>query len=44
MVTTESEKGRIVEAVRAGVNNFALKPFTPEVLLEKARKVLGIAA
>ena len=44
MVTTESEKDRILEALKAGVNNFALKPFTPVVLLEKVKKTLGIAA
>jgi two-component system chemotaxis response regulator CheY len=29
MITTEAEKSRVVEAVQAGVNNYALKPFTP---------------
>ena len=44
MVTTESEKSRIMEAIKAGVNNYALKPFTPDVLLQKVRQTLGIAA
>jgi two-component system chemotaxis response regulator CheY len=44
MVTTESEKSRIVEAIRAGVNNYILKPFTPEGMLEKIRLTLRIAA
>ena len=38
MVTTESEKSRILEALKAGVNNYAFKPFTPESLLEKVKK------
>jgi two-component system chemotaxis response regulator CheY len=44
MVTTESEKERIIEAIKAGVNNYALKPFTPEILLGKIRQTLKIAA
>jgi len=35
MVTTEAEKPRIIEAIKAGVNNYVVKPFTPETLLEK---------
>jgi two-component system chemotaxis response regulator CheY len=44
MVTTEAEKGRIMEAVKAGVNNYALKPFTPEALLDKVKSTLAKAA
>lgn len=32
MVTTEAEKPRVVEAIKAGVNNYIVKPFTPDVL------------
>jgi two-component system chemotaxis response regulator CheY len=32
MVTTEAEKSRVVEAIKAGVNNYVVKPFTPEIL------------
>lgn len=32
MVTTEAEKARVLEAIQAGVNNYAVKPFTPESL------------
>jgi two-component system chemotaxis response regulator CheY len=35
MVTSESEKSRILEAIQAGANNYIVKPFTPDVLKEK---------
>ena len=35
MVTSESEKTRILEAVQAGATNYIVKPFTPDVLREK---------
>lgn len=35
MVTTEAEKPRIIEAIKAGVNNYLVKPFTPDALQEK---------
>jgi two-component system, chemotaxis family, chemotaxis protein CheY len=35
MVTSESEKTRILEAIQAGANNYIVKPFTPDVLKEK---------
>jgi two-component system chemotaxis response regulator CheY len=40
MVTTEAEKSRILDAIRAGVNNYAMKPFTPDALLERVRATL----
>jgi two-component system chemotaxis response regulator CheY len=40
MVTTEAEKPRIIEAIKAGVNNYVVKPFTPETLLEKIDETL----
>jgi two-component system chemotaxis response regulator CheY len=41
MVTTEAEKHRIVDAVKAGVNNYVIKPFTPEGLTEKVQQTLA---
>ena len=35
LVTAEVLKGNVVEAVRAGVNNYVVKPFTAETLREK---------
>ena len=41
MVTTEAEKHRIMEAVQAGINDYLVKPFTPDALLEKTKKFMG---
>ncbi|MEW6321159.1 MAG: response regulator [Acidobacteriota bacterium] len=35
MVTTNAAKEDIVEALRAGVNNYIVKPFTPDTFREK---------
>lgn len=35
MVTSESDKAQVVEAIRAGVNGYVLKPFTPEDILAR---------
>ncbi|HOI56189.1 MAG TPA: response regulator [Phycisphaerae bacterium] len=40
MCTTEAEKPRVVEAVKAGVTNYIVKPFTPSVLQEKLDETL----
>jgi len=42
MVTTEAAKEDILEALKAGVNNYIVKPFTPEVLKEKVEIVMGL--
>lgn len=44
MVTTRSVREDIVAAVEAGVNNYIVKPFTPQVLKEKIDLVLAAAA
>ncbi|MFQ5498224.1 MAG: response regulator [Candidatus Zixiibacteriota bacterium] len=41
MVTTRSVKEDIVEALKAGVNNYIVKPFTPDTLKEKIKQVLS---
>ncbi|MFA6628246.1 MAG: chemotaxis response regulator CheY [Sulfuricurvum sp.] len=43
MVTTEGGKAEVITALKAGVNNYIVKPFTPQVLKEKLSAVLGIA-
>ena len=40
MVTTEAEKSRILDAIRAGVNNYVIKPFTPDSLLGRVQQTL----
>ncbi|MFC1744893.1 response regulator [Candidatus Riflebacteria bacterium] len=39
MVTTETEKDRILEAVKSGINHYIVKPFTAETLQEKIKEV-----
>jgi two-component system chemotaxis response regulator CheY len=41
MVTTRSVREDIVAAARAGVNNYVVKPFTPEILKEKLDQVFA---
>jgi two-component system chemotaxis response regulator CheY len=41
MVTTNAAKEDIVAALQAGVNNYVVKPFTPETLKEKIESLLG---
>jgi two-component system chemotaxis response regulator CheY len=41
MVTTEAEKTRVVEAIKAGVNNYVVKPFTPDVLSQRIGETLS---
>jgi two-component system chemotaxis response regulator CheY len=40
MVTAEAEKEKVIEAIKAGVSNYIVKPFTAEVLKEKIDKIL----
>jgi two-component system chemotaxis response regulator CheY len=35
MVTTETELGQMAEALDAGANEYVMKPFTKEILVEK---------
>lgn len=41
MVTTRSVREDIVQAAQAGVSNYIVKPFTPQVLKEKIDAILG---
>lgn len=40
MVTTEAEKSRVIEALKAGVNNYVIKPFTADALTDKIKQTL----
>jgi two-component system chemotaxis response regulator CheY len=35
MITTEGGKGEVITALKAGVNNYIVKPFNAEILKEK---------
>ncbi len=39
MVTAEAKKENVLEALKAGVNNYIVKPFTAETLKEKIEKI-----
>jgi two-component system chemotaxis response regulator CheY len=41
MVTTESERVKIVRAIKAGATNYLCKPFTQEDLVTKIAESLG---
>ncbi len=43
MVTTRGLKEDIVEALQAKVNNYVVKPFTPQILREKIDQILASA-
>lgn len=40
MVTTRGVKEDIIEALQAKVNNYVVKPFTPQILKEKIEQIL----
>ncbi|MEW6411923.1 MAG: response regulator [Candidatus Zixiibacteriota bacterium] len=40
MVTTEGEKQKVIEAIKAGANDFLIKPFTPKDITAKLEKFL----
>lgn len=44
MVTTEAEKSRVIEAIKAGVNNYVVKPFTPDLLSQRIQETLAKCA
>jgi two-component system, chemotaxis family, chemotaxis protein CheY len=41
MVTAEALQENVVAAVKAGVSNYIVKPFTAETLNDKIQKILG---
>ena len=43
MCTTEAEKTSVLEAIKAGVNNYVVKPFTVESLGEKINQTMAKA-
>jgi two-component system chemotaxis response regulator CheY len=43
MVTTRGVKDDIIEALKAKVNNYVVKPFTPAILREKIDQIVAIS-
>lgn len=43
MCTTEAQKDRVIEAIKAGVNNYVVKPFNVESLAEKIDQTMARA-
>jgi two-component system, chemotaxis family, chemotaxis protein CheY len=41
MVTAESKQENVVEAIKSGVSNYIVKPFTADVLKGKIDKILA---
>jgi two-component system chemotaxis response regulator CheY len=41
MVTTNAAKDDIVEALKAGINGYVVKPFTPDTIKQKIEAILG---
>ncbi len=42
MITTRGMEEDVLTAIRAGVNGYIVKPFTPDVLKKKMIEILGI--
>ena len=41
MVTTEAERSRVIDALKAGANNYIIKPFEPTTIVAKIEEVLA---
>lgn len=44
MVTTEAEKSRVIDALKAGAQNYVIKPFEPATIVSKIQEVLAKAS
>jgi len=44
MVTTEAEKSRVIDALKAGASNYVIKPFEPATIVAKIQEVLSKSA
>lgn len=42
MITSEAAKYNVIEAVKAGVNDYVIKPVSEAFLIDKIKKVKGI--
>lgn len=41
MVTSEAQRGRVIEAIRSGATDYIIKPFTPDLLKDRIEKIIG---
>ena len=41
MITSEADKWRVLEAIKAGVSDYLIKPFTTELLRSKLEQFVG---
>lgn len=41
MVTTEAEKSRVLEALKAGANSYVIKPFKSDLIIAKIQEVVA---
>ncbi len=41
MVTSKADRESLVTALKAGVNGYIVKPFTPDLFRQKAQEVVG---
>lgn len=44
MITTESEQGRVLQAIQAGASNYLVKPFDQDMLMDKLQKYVAVPA
>ena len=44
MVTTETEKSRVVQALKAGANSYIIKPFEINTILDQIKKFVVLGA
>lgn len=42
MITTEGEKGKVIEAIQAGVTDYLCKPFEQDELQDKLEKYVAV--
>ncbi len=42
MVTAEAERGNIIEAIKAGVSSYIIKPIETQMLIEKISDIFGL--
>jgi two-component system chemotaxis response regulator CheY len=41
MITTEGAQKEVIEALKQGVNDYIVKPFTPKILIEKIKSIIS---